>query len=115
MEKTFEYFKELKANDSLSVYDIGNCCLKAFNDDGQVYYLMTTTTLGFTKVYQYGPLNVDDLNLGVYYNCSVQTIEYSEKVLFKLIDSFLNDKYKKITQAFECQIDEFIKNCKSII
>ena len=115
MEKTFEYFKELRANDSLTIDNIGDCCIKAFNDDGQVYYILTKTNLGFTKIYQYGPLYASDFGFGSSYSCSMQSIEYSEKVLFKIIDNFLNDKYKKITQAFECEEQEFISNCKSII
>ena len=115
MEKTFEYFKELRANDSLTIDNVGDCCIKCFNDDGVVYYLMTKTEAGFTKVYQYGPLYASDFTIGKFYNSSVQTIEYAEKTVSKLIDNFLNDKYKKITQAFECDEEEFIQNCKNIV
>lgn len=114
MEKTFEYFKELRANDSITLDNIGDCCIKAFNDGGFVFYLMTKTSMGFSKVYQYGPLD-SDMNICNGYSCSFQQIEYSEKVLSKIIDNFLNDKYRKITQVFECDEQEFIGNCKNIV
>ena len=69
MEKTFEYFKEVRANDSITVDNVGDCCLKAFNDDGCIFYLMVKTTMGISKVYQYGPLDVD-LNICNNYSCS---------------------------------------------
>ena len=114
MEKTFEYFKELKANDSITIDSVGDCCIRAYNDDGQVYYLLIKTVMGFSKVYQYGPLDCD-LEICNNYSCSIQQFEYSEKTLSKIIDNFLNDKYKKITQVFECDEKEFIENCKNII
>lgn len=115
MEKTFEYYKELRANDSITIENVGDCCIKAYNDDGWVYYLLIKTTLGWTKIYQYGALSSDTLELSSNYCSSVQQVEYSDKVLSKLINSFLNDKNRKITQVFECNEEEFITNCKSII
>lgn len=114
MERTFEYFKELKANDSITLDNIGDCCIKAFNDDGQIYYFMTQTILGFTKVYQYGPLD-ESLNICNNYIMMFQSFEYSERTISKVIDNFLNDKHKRITQVFECDKQEFTDNCKKII
>ena len=113
--KEFEYFKEIKSNDSLTIDNLGNCCIKAFNDNGNVYYLQITTSLGFSTILEYGPLNAETLDFNQTYMCSYKVVEFSEKVLSKIVDNFLNDKYRKITQAFKCESEEFKNNYRNIL
>ena len=59
MKETFEYLYTVKAEDSIEVEDVGNCCLKVLNDTGYEWFLVIDTKLGDCFVKTFGPFNVD--------------------------------------------------------
>ena len=77
----FEYMYTQTYQDVLEIESVGNTCLRAFNDDGEEYYLYIHTDLGETEILEYGPI-VPDINLlphSVHY--SYKRIEFSESKL----------------------------------
>lgn len=58
----FPYLRVSTTMDSLEVEDIGNCSIRAFNDEGEEYILIIDTNVGITRIFTYGPI-VPDLDL----------------------------------------------------
>lgn len=107
MNKSFDYLYQLKAQDSLEVEDIGNTCIHIFNDIGYEWFLIIETELGDSYIKIFGPFNVDiDNYFGYGFMFNFQKKIYNEKTLSGIIDKFLNDPNKNITQAFECDKEE---------
>ena len=87
--------------DTIDVIDIGNVCLNALNDYGQEWYLMINTELGWTTIKEFGPLLVDTDNIAPYFDYKMFQYEYSDKKIAKVIDKFINNQKRMITQVFE--------------
>ena len=111
----FEYFYTKSVNGFIDIDDIGNCAIEAFDDLGQVYYLVIRTSYGSTRIMDYGPIIADCDTLPKSTHCTYKRIEYTDAKIKKAIDNFLNNPYASITQAREIDIDEALNNCKSII
>ena len=102
MTHSFEYMHVTTALDSISVSEIGECCLHAFNDNGAEWYLLITTASGITRILTIGPIksNIDDIDI------SKKAFQYNETKIIKLIEKWLQDTKKEITQVFECEKDD---------
>ena len=61
MKASIEYLPQESYLASVEIEDIGNVALVMYNDMGQEWYLLTTTELGWTKIYLFGPL-LPDIN-----------------------------------------------------
>ena len=103
----FSYLFVEQSQDSIDIENIGQVCLSVFNDEGAEYYLKIKTEYGWSKILQFGPIKSDfkELESGLY--LSYSNIEYNEKRLYKIIDDFLNNDKRKVTQAFEISEDDF--------
>lgn len=113
--KTFDYFYTRTAMDTLNVENVGNCCIECANDDGLFYYLIINTSLGLTDIFTYGPIIPDINELPKNVSCTYKSIEYNEKKLEAIISDFINDGYKKVTQAREIQIVDALNSCQDIV
>lgn len=111
----FEYYITKQVNGDIEIEDTGNCAIQAFNDKGEEYYLIIDTSLGTTRVFQYGPAVPDFDLLPKSVNCSFKRIEYSDYKVHKVIDDFLNNGYAGITQAFLIDKESALNNCRDII
>lgn len=111
----FNYYFTTQAIGNLLIDDIGNCAIEANSDDGCFYYFVSKTTLGFTRIFQYGPLvkSSDVMHKSV--RCTFKRIEYDQNKVAKEIKSFLNQPFVTITQAIEIDPKEALNNCISII
>lgn len=56
MKLNFKYFYSRSATGDLEVEDIGNCSIEANDNLGNFYYLLIETNMGFTKIFEYGPI-----------------------------------------------------------
>ena len=114
MTRDFEYFTKVVVNASISIEDIGNCAIRANNDLGSFWFLIIQTELGFSEIFEYGPFifNVEELPKSC--NWFYKRISYSENALSKIIDKFLNDGYRCITQAEEISMEEAKENCRNL-
>ena len=52
----FEYLHQIVVGDTIDIDDIGNCAINAFNDAGEEYYLVVKTVLGWTEIFEFGPI-----------------------------------------------------------
>lgn len=110
-----EYFKQLQAMDSIEIEDIGNCSIEACNDSGAFWYLIIKTNYGMSEILEYGPIVPDINELPNSVICDYSKIEFMEGKLKKIIDMFLNNGKRQITQAREISKEEALNNCKSLI
>ena len=107
MIKKFEYLYTIKAEDSLELEDIGNTSIHILNDIGYEWYMIIATELGKTQVKTFGPFHVDIKNyFDKGFNFNLSSFDYKESKICTLIDNFLNDPKKNISQAFECEANE---------
>ena len=95
MKNEFSYMRQVSYMDSISVENVGNCVLEAYNDDGDKYLLVIRTALGISRILQIGPISTT-----VNTNCfeSFIQIDYDENKISKIIDKFLNGN-SSITQV----------------
>lgn len=107
MKETFEYLYTIKAEDSIEVEDVGNCCLKVLNDTGYEWFLIIDTKLGDCFIRTFGPFNVDIENHFIHgFKFDFSKIEYRESRLCNIIDKFINDPKKFVSQVFICEPEE---------
>lgn len=96
----FSYLCTRTFEDSIEIEDIGNCCIDALNDSGDEYYLIIETELGGSTITECGPFMADmGPNTGFFY-FSHNYRPFKESSIKKVIDKFLNDERKEITQVF---------------
>lgn len=115
MEANFEYFYTQQAVGQLNIEDLGNCAIEAFNDEGSHYYLVIKTQLGQSIVMEAGPFAIDIPILEKSVSVTYKRIEYNESKLKGIIEKFLNNPYRKITQAQEIEENDVYDNCINIL
>ena len=111
----FQYFTTKVVNASLSISNVGECAIKAYNDSGEEFILIVETSMGTTRTFFYGPATPDFDLAPKSVNMSFSRINFSEKTIIKIIQSFLNNPYYKITQAIECTKQEALEDCKDML
>lgn len=110
-----KYFHMVTAMDSIEIEDVGQCAIEACNDSGAFYYLIIKTRDGFSDILEYGPIVLDVKILPKSVICNYTHIEYDQKKIVKIIDTFLNNPKRNITQAREIDKEEALNNCRSLI
>ena len=113
--KSFEYFYTKTAMGVIEVEDDGNCVIEASNDEGLFYYLYISTSMGYTKIVEYGPAAPDFNELPQEVSCTFNRIQYDTKKIAQKVSMFLNNPKRQITQAKEATVEDFLDNCKSIL
>lgn len=103
---TFDYLQRIIVDGQLEVDNIGDCNIQANNDFGEEYYLMIKTVLGWTEVLEYGPCVPDFPELQYNYSIKYNKFEYNQSKIERVIDKFLNDGKRGITQAKLVDITE---------
>ena len=110
---SFEYLQTIVVNGQLDVDDIGDCGILGRDDQGQEYYLITCTYMGWTEIIEYGPSLPDFELLPKSVTYKYNRIEYDEFKIEKAIDKFLNKN--PISQAQVVDINEIIPLMKPMI
>ena len=105
---TFEYLQRVVVESELNVDNIGQCVILGRNDIGEEFYLIIKTELGWTEVLEYGPFTPDLALLPLNYNISYSRFEYNEGKLERIIDKFLNNPKRMISQANVVELSEII-------
>lgn len=115
MKASIDYLPQESYLASVEIEDIGNVALVMFNDMGQQWYLLTTTSLGWTKTYMFGPLlpDIDTLVIKSF-SFNYSEIEYKESKLVNMIERFIQDPKKCITQVFEIQKQDVLERFKDL-
>lgn len=111
----FEYFYTQQVNGILQVDNIGECCIEACTDMHECYYLIIRTSMGVSRVFQYGPIVPESEILEKSCTCSFKRLDFNEIKLGNIIKNFLNKPYSNITQAQEISIEDALNNCIDMI
>lgn len=106
MTKKFEYLTRVVVENEIEVEDIAECSIVANNDINEKWIIIISTELGLTDIFEIGPISSDMSELPNYFMSSYRRIEYSEYKISKIIDKFLNDASRGITQAQEIDKEE---------
>lgn len=100
----FDYLSRIVVDASIDIDDICNCCIQAFNDAGEKYYLNICTDWGVTEIFEYGPVSLSDeprKSILWKYN----RFDTDDNKIEKRIDGFLNEPRRFISQAILVDID----------
>lgn len=107
---TFEYLQRVVVDGTLDIDNIGDCTIQGNNDLGEFFYLIIVTELGWTEILDYGPCVPDFDILQANYQIKYQRIEYNQGKLERIIDKFLNDPKRMITQAKLVYTEDIIED-----
>ena len=102
----FEYMRRVLMDGVLSVDDMGNCTIIANNDVADTFVLVIKTELGWTEIFEAGPIVPDMGKLPKHTFISYDKLPFSEVQIKKRIRGFLNDGLREITQARIAVLDE---------
>lgn len=105
MRKTYEYMHVVSALDSVDIDDISQCDIKAYNDLGQAWYLHIATSLGQTNVIEFGPFIENDVYEENFFLKQINK-EYKEKWVDNIINNFIDNPKRAITQVFIIEQEE---------
>ena len=88
MTHSFEYMHVITALDSITVAEIGECCLHAFNDYGSEYYILITTKAGVTRILTIGPIKekIDEIDI------SKRMFQYNEAKIIGFLSDLDRDR-----------------------
>lgn len=103
---------------SINIEDYGNCAIEANNDEGQYWYLIVDTCMGFVRTMEYGPIVPSLSRMEDSCVCVFSRSEFDGKKVVKKISDFLNKTrkgYMDITQAREVSRKTALSQCRSII
>ncbi len=109
----FEYLYQIQATGTLDIEDIGNVCLSLTNDLYREYIIIIKTEYGWSKVIQYGPIQIDIDKPCPSVKYTYQEMEFNENKLSKIIEKALNG-YTLCTQATIIEIDEALEKIKDL-
>ena len=105
---TFEYLQRVVVESELEVENIGQCAILGRNDIGEENYLLIRTEMGYTETILYGPVVPDISILPLNVSMTYSRFEYNESKIERLIDRFLNDPKRGISQAEVVDKDELM-------
>lgn len=97
---SFQYYYTTQAIGNFDIENIGEFALSCVNDKYYEYLLIVNTTEGRTKIIQYGPQLIDnetDENCCRSYTYTI--IDFDQHKLENIVDKFVNDVRKGITQV----------------
>lgn len=103
---TFEYLQRVVIDATLEIDNIGECVLQARNDIGDEYYLFIHTELGWTEVVEYGPAHPDISILPNSITYKYDRFEFNFGKIERIIDKFLNDGKRMISQASVVDVED---------
>lgn len=109
----FEFNHQLTPQSSIIIDDLGQCCIEGYNDDGEFYYLIITTSMGTSTIVTYGPVvpDIDDIPDG--YNVSLIKESYDLRKLNTIVSKWLNGRMR-LTGANLVDINDATENIKDV-
>lgn len=102
----FEYVQRVVVDATIDIDNIGECVIQARNDLGEEFYLLLRTELGWTELIEYGPATPDISLLPHTINYKYDRFEYNSAKIERIIDKFLNDGKRMISQAQVVEIED---------
>lgn len=110
-----EYFVERRYQAELKIEDPGFFALELNNDKLMFWYIIVRTSLGQSQIYTFGPIIPDLDILPDSVTSTFTRIDFDEYKIESIVDKFINDGKKSITQAIEIPIEEALEKSRSIL
>lgn len=110
----FEFNNQLVPQSLVEIDEIGEFAIEAHNDIGAYYYLVVKTTLGMSTIATCGPIVPDIEYLPKGFQIKLDIIPYKEDKLTKIINMFLNDNYKCLTEAVVVDVDTALDQFRDV-
>ena len=112
---TFEYLSRVIVDETIDIDDVGNCAILANDDFANFYGIIIITTLGSTKVFEFGPVRDKGVE-GIPENSyqSLTSFDYDQRKCARAIDKFLNNSHRGITQAVEKEATEVLEYVQNL-
>ncbi len=101
---TFDYLERVVVEGQIDIDNIGQCAILTRNDLGEEWYLIVKTELGWTEVIEYGPAHTDFQLLPISVKQTYDRFEYNQAKIERIINKFLNDPKRLISQAEETSV-----------
>lgn len=109
----FEYLRQITAQESIDIDNLGSICLQCFTFYGETKVLIIKTVDGITEVIDYGYINVDVEELPDTVSYNYNRFQFNQQKLIKIIDKFINDK--GIIQVLEISFEEAKNVIKNLV
>lgn len=113
----FNYHSHTTMMGEIEVEDPFNCALTAFNDMGEEFILVTSTNLGTTKMFSFGPVVPDMDTLPKKVNCTFERVSSAPSKVYGFINKWIssNSKFNPITQMIETTREAALSDCVDIM
>lgn len=111
----FEYLYVTQAVGTIEIEDIGNFAILITNDTYLEWLMCVKTKYGVTEIITYGPLQVDMDELPCKVNYCYQRLNYNECKLKNIINKYINDSFKQVTQVSIIDIQNVKSKIKDLV
>ena len=111
----FDYMIQTVVGDSIDIDDVGNTALQMSNDVGEFWFMIISTELGWSKIFEFGPIVPDIEELPKYCSMQYREIQYDVRKLNSIIDKSLNAINRNITQVCEIPKEEAKNNMRNLV
>lgn len=111
----FRFNPTLDYAGTLEVGDPYDCAIEALDSEGMVSYLVTSTSMGETRIWRFGPFVPDSTALPDHASIAVDSMRSDAKQVAKAIAAFLNPKGAKVEEAREVSPWEALASCVDIV
>lgn len=96
-----EFNNQWTPQSAIDIIDVSNCAVEWTNEEGEYFYIFTKTSYGTITLIFYGPVIPDIQQLPNNYSCELRRMEYKPDKILREIQTYMNDKKRKITEAHE--------------
>lgn len=109
---TFDYYYQEQPTGQVEIDNIGNFAISCTNDLFNEYLFIAVTEMGQTRILTYGPQMIDVDDVFMPRSCNYFSMQYDVHKIEKMVDRFINDPKKCITQVTVVNIDDAIAAVK---
>ena len=110
---TFDYYYQEQPTGQIEIDNIGNFAISCTNDLFNEYFFIAVTDMGQTRILTYGPQRVDVDDAFMSRSWNYLSMQYDVRKIEKMIDKFINDPKKGITQVTIINIDDALASVKN--
>lgn len=101
----FEYMYVTTSMGSIDIEDLGNFALWGINDLYQEFIIIVQTSLGNTKILEYGPIMLESRLPCKKMKYTYDELEFKESKIAQRVEKFLGDK-NMISQVLLIDVEE---------
>lgn len=110
----FQYFYTQQATGTFEIEDLGNFAISCTNDIYHEYIMLVKTEYGVTKVITFGPNIIDQDTPNDTVDCKFQQFDFSQYKIEKMVDKFVNEAKRVITQVTVIDQKDALERIKDV-